>query len=154
MWNMTWLIGMEKSSQMLGLRRGKIIVWSFHQPVCSLVSIHFREHKNKALCNKIFLHFFVNILGVIWCKFDMFKCKSCDILAILKFFKGHLALRYILTFISMINTTSESLKAREVFILQHVSFCEQLKFHAQLSWEYDKFYIIKISKNTTNVVSW
>ena len=39
----------------------------------------------------------------------------------------------IVTFISMINTTSEGLKAREVFIFQHLSFYEQLKFHAQLS---------------------
>ena len=36
----------------------------------------------------------------------------------------------ILTFISMINTTSENLKARKVFIFQHFSFYEQLKFHA------------------------
>ena len=39
----------------------------------------------------------------------------------------------ILTFISMINKTSESLKARKVFVFQHVSFYEQLKFCAQLS---------------------
>ena len=39
----------------------------------------------------------------------------------------------ILTFMSMINTTSESLKARKVFIFQHVSFYDQLKFHAQWS---------------------
>ena len=39
----------------------------------------------------------------------------------------------ILTFISMINTTSKSLKARKVFILQHFSFYEHLKFHAQFS---------------------
>ena len=36
----------------------------------------------------------------------------------------------IVTFISMINTTLNSLKAREVFIIQHFSFYEQLKFHA------------------------
>ena len=35
--------------------------------------------------------------------------------------------------ISRINTPSESLKAREVFIFQHLSFYEQLKVHAQLS---------------------
>ena len=40
----------------------------------------------------------------------------------------------ILTFISMINTTSESLKASKIFIFQHFSFYEQIKFHAQLSW--------------------
>ena len=39
----------------------------------------------------------------------------------------------ILTFVSMINETSESLKARKVFIFQHFSFYEQLKFSAQLS---------------------
>ena len=38
----------------------------------------------------------------------------------------------ILTFISMINTTSESLKAKNVSIFQHFSFYEQLKFYAQL----------------------
>ena len=35
----------------------------------------------------------------------------------------------ILTFISMINTTSEILKARNFFICQYFSFYEQLKFH-------------------------
>ena len=40
----------------------------------------------------------------------------------------------ILTFISMINTTYESLKARNFFICRYLSFYEQLKFHAQLSW--------------------
>ena len=39
----------------------------------------------------------------------------------------------ILTFISLINTTSESLKARNGFDFQHFNFCEQLKYHAQLS---------------------
>ena len=39
----------------------------------------------------------------------------------------------ILTFSSMINTTSKSLKASKVFIFQHFSFNEHLKFHAQLS---------------------
>ena len=45
----------------------------------------------------------------------------------------------ILTNISMINKTPEglktpeSLKARKVFIFQHFSFYEQLKFRAQLS---------------------
>ena len=32
-----------------------------------------------------------------------------------------------------LNATFQSLKARKVFIFQHFSFCEQLKFHAQLS---------------------
>ena len=39
----------------------------------------------------------------------------------------------ILTFISMINTIFESLKAGEAFISQHFSSYEQLKFHTQLS---------------------
>ena len=40
----------------------------------------------------------------------------------------------ILTIISMINTTSERLKARNFFICRYFSyFFEQLKFHAQLS---------------------
>ena len=39
----------------------------------------------------------------------------------------------ILAFISMINTTSESLKARKIFIFQHFSFYEELVFHAQPS---------------------
>ena len=39
----------------------------------------------------------------------------------------------ILTFISMINTTSERLKARNFFICQYLSVYEQLKFLAQLS---------------------
>ena len=37
----------------------------------------------------------------------------------------------ILTFISLINTTSESLKAKIVFIFQDFSVYEQFKFHAQ-----------------------
>ena len=39
----------------------------------------------------------------------------------------------ILTFISMINATSERLKARHLFICRYFSFYEQLKFRAQLS---------------------
>ena len=39
----------------------------------------------------------------------------------------------ILTFISMINTTSEMHKARNFFICRYFSFNEQLKFCAQLS---------------------
>ena len=39
----------------------------------------------------------------------------------------------ILTFISMLNATSESLKARKVGIFLLFSFYEQLKFHTQLS---------------------
>ena len=39
----------------------------------------------------------------------------------------------ILTFINMINTTFERLKARNFFICRYFSFYEQLKFCAQLS---------------------
>ena len=39
----------------------------------------------------------------------------------------------ILTFISMINTASEGLKSRNLFICRYFSFYEQLKFCAQLS---------------------
>ena len=39
----------------------------------------------------------------------------------------------ILAFISMLNATSESLKARKVGTFEQLSFYEQLKFHAQLS---------------------
>ena len=39
----------------------------------------------------------------------------------------------ILTFISVINTTSERLEARDFFICQYFSFYEQLKVRAQLS---------------------
>ena len=46
----------------------------------------------------------------------------------------------ILTFISMINTTSDSLKARIVFIFQDFSFYEQLKIYVQLSWAWKRFY--------------
>ena len=38
----------------------------------------------------------------------------------------------ILTVISMINTTSERLKARNFFICPYFRFYEQLKFRAQL----------------------
>ena len=38
----------------------------------------------------------------------------------------------ILPFISMINTASEHLKARTIFIFQHFRFYEQLKFYAQI----------------------
>ena len=39
----------------------------------------------------------------------------------------------ILTFISMIDTTPESLNERKVYIFPHFSFYRQLKFHASLS---------------------
>ena len=46
----------------------------------------------------------------------------------------------ILTFISMINTTSERFKARNFFICRYFSKYEQLEFCAQLSWAWKKFY--------------
>ena len=46
----------------------------------------------------------------------------------------------ILTVISIINTSSERLKARNLFIYRYFSFYELLKFHAQLSWAWKKFY--------------
>ena len=45
-----------------------------------------------------------------------------------------------LTFINMINTTSGNLKASIVFIFQHFSFYEQLKFDAHLGWAWKKLY--------------
>ena len=45
----------------------------------------------------------------------------------------------ILTFISMINTTSERLKERNFFICQYFSFYEQLKRCAQLIWAWTSF---------------
>ena len=46
----------------------------------------------------------------------------------------------IFTFISMIKTTPERLKARNFLIVQYNSFYEQLKFCAQLSWAWKMFY--------------
>ena len=46
----------------------------------------------------------------------------------------------ILTFISMINTTSERLIARNFFTFWYLSFYEQLKCRPQLSWAWKKFY--------------
>ena len=45
----------------------------------------------------------------------------------------------ILTFISMINTTSERFKARNFFICRYFSFYEQLKFCAHSSHSEKKF---------------
>ena len=65
---------------------------------------------------------------------------------VLNFFSTQLSMKFILlinvkmptivgilTFISRINTLSERLKARNIYIFQNFSFYEQLKFHAQLS---------------------
>ena len=51
----------------------------------------------------------------------------------------------ILTFICMINTIFERLKAKHFFIRQHFSFYEQLKFQAQFSWAWKKFYNVGAS---------
>ena len=48
-------------------------------------------------------------------------------------YHAHKCKNAILTFISMINTTSERHKAINFFICQYFSFCEPLKFRAQLS---------------------
>ena len=45
----------------------------------------------------------------------------------------------ILTFISMINATSERLKARNFFICRYFRFYEQLKFRTQWSWAWKSF---------------
>ena len=59
----------------------------------------------------------------------------------------------ILTFISMINTTSVRLKARNFFFCLHFSFFEQLKFRAQLSWAWKKFITSRpgLTGNRTNI---
>ena len=49
----------------------------------------------------------------------------------------------ILTLISRINESSERLKASNTYIVQHLSFYEQLKFHAQLSWAQKKYYNLR-----------
>ena len=43
------------------------------------------------------------------------------------------------TFICIINTASERLKAMFFFICRYFSFYEQLKFHAKLSWAWKSF---------------
>ena len=61
----------------------------------------------------------------------------------------------ILKFISMINTISERLKARNLFICRYFSFYEQLKFCAQLSWAWKKFYNLEawLYKNQMIIMS-
>ena len=49
----------------------------------------------------------------------------------------------ILTFISRINTASESFKARKSFIFYNFTLYEPLKFHAQLSSVQKKFYNLR-----------
>ena len=60
----------------------------------------------------------------------------------------------ILTYISMKNTTSERLKARNFFICRYFSFYEQLKFLAQLSWASKKFNNLRLwSRQTKKLFS-
>ena len=58
----------------------------------------------------------------------------------MKFYPAHIKVKMpaiiivgILKFISKINTTSEGIKARKIWVCQHFSCYKQLKFHAQLS---------------------
>ena len=77
-------------------------------------------------------------LGALWPGLEVIKLFPCS---------THLSTKFILlinvkmptivgilTFISMINTTSERLKARNFLICRYFSFYEQLKYYAQLSW--------------------
>ena len=57
----------------------------------------------------------------------MLKCQQLVIVGILKF-------------ISLINTTFERLQARNFFICRYFSVYDRLKFRAQLSWAWKKFY--------------
>ena len=72
--------------------------------------------------------------------------ENVDVVLVTKLFHAQLETKFILlinvkmptivsilTFISMINTTSERLKARNFIICRYFSFYEQLKFHAQLN---------------------
>ena len=59
----------------------------------------------------------------------------------------------ILTFMGMKNTF-ESVKTRKVFIFQHLGFCEKLKLQAQLSWAWNKFYILGTRSKKVNIMHW
>ena len=72
---------------------------------------------------------------------EVIKLFSCSIQLSMKFINMLINVKMativcILSFISMIDITSEFLKARTVFIFQHCSVFEQLKFHAQLSMNF------------------
>ena len=56
----------------------------------------------------------------------------------------------ILTFISMTNTTSDWLKARNFFICRYFSFYVQLTCQAQMSWAWKQFYNLGAS-STANI---
>ena len=59
----------------------------------------------------------------------------------------------ILTFISIINATSERLKAINFFICRYFSFYEQLKFHAQLH-RAQSFITSGLDMKLDNVMLW
>ena len=52
----------------------------------------------------------------------------------------------ILTFMSMINATFESFKARNIFVFRYFSFCQQVKLRTRLSWAWKKFYNLGAKK--------
>ena len=88
-----------------------------------------RKKVNQSLCLKITKN------GETWP--EVIKLFSCSTKLSMKFIMlinvKMPTIGGILTFISIINATSESLKARKVLIFQHFSFYGKLKFHAQLS---------------------
>ena len=57
----------------------------------------------------------------------------------------------ILTFTSMINTTSERLKARNFFICRYFSVYEQVKFRAQMSGAWKRFYNLGANLNLFHI---
>ena len=66
--------------------------------------------------------------------------KRHQVSRLFNFFHAQLSTKYILpinvkipTLVTRINTTSGSLKAREISVFQHFSFYELLKFYVQLS---------------------
>ena len=60
----------------------------------------------------------------------------------------------ILTFISMINTTSERFKVRHFFICRYFSFYEQLKVCAPLSCAWKKFHNLGAWRPQTSMQKW
>ena len=99
--------------------------------------------------------------------FNLFKLFSCSTQLSIQFILlinvKMSTIVCILTFISMINTTSERLKARNFFVCQNFSFYEQMKCHAKLSWAWKKFYNLGVwprgyktwvQSQTQNKVHW
>ena len=58
------------------------------------------------------------------------------------------------TLISMINTTSERLKARNFFICRYFGVNEQVKFRAQLSWSWKKLHNLQSLTNGQCPIKW